>query len=307
MNTHIDHIQQDNSPVVPKTDNNKHANSSKWYQRTWFIVLSLIFLAPLGIFLTWKYANWSKNTKIIATIASALFFIFSMINSANAAPTLTIDNATNNRVETEEAAFRLSGTITGANDSTIITVNDKPAEVNGTKYSAVIELKEGDNAVTVKAKKNDKTVSETLVVYRLTAAEIAAKKADIDKKAADEKAEADRKAAEDAAAKKAASMPAEYKSALAKATQYANTQNMSKQGVFDQLTSQYGEQFSAAAAQYAIDNVIADWKANALAKAKQYQSQQSMSPAAIRDQLTSTYGEKFTKAEADYAIQHLND
>lgn len=103
------------------------------------------------------------------------------------------------------------------------------------------------------------------------------------------------------------SVPVEYKSALNKGTSYATRMHMSKQGVYDQLVSEYGEQFSAEAAQYAIDNVKADWNANALAKAKSYQDQMSMSPAAIHDQLTSEYGEKFTAAEADYAIEHLND
>jgi hypothetical protein len=102
-------------------------------------------------------------------------------------------------------------------------------------------------------------------------------------------------------------VPAEYKSALAKATSYASTMHMSKQGVYDQLTSDYGEKFSAEAAQYGIDNVKADWDANALAKAKDYQDSMQMSPAAIHDQLTSQYGEKFAASEADYAIQHLND
>ena len=81
--------------------------------------------------------------------------------------------------------------------------------------------------------------------------------------------------------------------------------HMSKQGVYDQLTSEYGEQFSTEAAQYAIDNVKADWNANALEKAKSYQDTMSMSPSAIRDQLTSEYGEKFTEEEADYAIVNL--
>ncbi|HMS92234.1 MAG TPA: Ltp family lipoprotein [Candidatus Saccharibacteria bacterium] len=101
-------------------------------------------------------------------------------------------------------------------------------------------------------------------------------------------------------------VPSEYKSALSQADSYANTMHMSKQGVYDQLVSQYGGQFSAAAAQYAVENVKADWNANALAKAKDYQKTLSLSPAAIHDQLTSQNGEKFTQAEADYAIQHLN-
>ena len=81
---------------------------------------------------------------------------------------------------------------------------------------------------------------------------------------------------------------------------------MSKKGVYRQLTSDYGEKFTPEAAQYAVDNVRADWNANALAKAREYQSTMNMSPARIHDQLTSSYGEKFTEAEADYAIQHLN-
>lgn len=53
--------------------------------------------------------------------------------------------------------------------------------------------------------------------------------------------------------------------------------HMSKQGIYDQLTSDAGEKFPEDAAQYAI-----------------------------YDQLTSSYGEKFTQEEAQYAIDHLN-
>jgi len=106
---------------------------------------------------------------------------------------------------------------------------------------------------------------------------------------------------------KTESVPAEYKSALNKATLYANTMNMSKQGVYDQLVSEYGEKFSVDAGQYAIENVKADWNANALAKAKTYQDTMDMSPASIHEQLTSVHGEQFTQSEADYAIEHLND
>jgi len=103
------------------------------------------------------------------------------------------------------------------------------------------------------------------------------------------------------------SVPTEYKSALKKATTYANSMHMSKRAVYDQLVSEYGEKFTPVAAQYAIDNVQSDWNENALSKAKTYQNTMNMSPAAIRDQLISEYGEKFTQSEADYAIEHLND
>ena len=82
---------------------------------------------------------------------------------------------------------------------------------------------------------------------------------------------------------------------------------MSKKGVYDQLTSSYGEGFSADTAQYTIDHMTGvDWNANALEKAKQYYSNMSMSKSAVYDQLTSEYGEQFTASEAQYAIDHLS-
>lgn len=102
-------------------------------------------------------------------------------------------------------------------------------------------------------------------------------------------------------------VPAENRSALTKAETYSDMMYMSKAGIYDQLTSDYGEGFSAAAAQYAVDNVNADWNQNALEKARTYQDDMAMSPNAIHDQLTSEYGEQFTQSQADYAIKHLND
>ncbi|NMN02220.1 Ltp family lipoprotein [Bifidobacterium panos] len=102
-------------------------------------------------------------------------------------------------------------------------------------------------------------------------------------------------------------MPNEYKKALAQAKTYSDTMHMSKQGIYDQLTSEYGGKFSAEAAQYAVDNLQADYNQNALEQAKDYEKSMNMSSEAIRDQLTSEYGGKFTQEEADYAIQHLND
>lgn len=99
-------------------------------------------------------------------------------------------------------------------------------------------------------------------------------------------------------------VPTEYKSALKKAESYSRTLHMSKQGIYNQLTSEF-EKFSPEAAQYAVDNVKADWNANALEKAKSYQKTMSMSPEAIRSQLTSSV-EGFTEEEADYAVSHLN-
>ena len=100
-------------------------------------------------------------------------------------------------------------------------------------------------------------------------------------------------------------IPTEYKSALKQAGTYSKMMHMSKAAVYNQLTSELGGQFSAEAAQYAVDNVEADWKENALESAKTYQKTMAMSPNAIYDQLTSAFV-GFTEEEAQYAIDNLD-
>lgn len=51
-------------------------------------------------------------------------------------------------------------------------------------------------------------------------------------------------------------IPLEYKQALEKAEIYMEFMAMSKQGIYDQLTSEYGDKFPPEAAQYAIDKLF---------------------------------------------------
>ena len=82
--------------------------------------------------------------------------------------------------------------------------------------------------------------------------------------------------------------------------------HMSKQGIYDQLTSDYGGQFSDEAAQYAVDHVQADWNANALVAAKNYQKTMAMSQEAIRDQLTSPNDGRLRRCPSQRLIRCLH-
>ena len=162
----------------------------------------------------------------------------------------------------------------------------------------------GKAKVTLVEVKDKGLLSDASVTFTLDYEDPAAKKKREEEEA--KKAEAERKAAEEKAKKEAeAALPAEYRSALRKAESYSKNMHMSKAGIYDQLVSEYGEKFSPEAAQYAIDNVQANWNENALYKARSYQEMMAMAPEAIRDQLVSEYGEKFTEEEADYAIANL--
>lgn len=101
-------------------------------------------------------------------------------------------------------------------------------------------------------------------------------------------------------------VPREYKNALRAAKQYDDLIPMSKRGMFEQLSSEYGDQYPEDAAQYAIEHVGADWKANALRAAEQYMEMMPMSQQGLYDQLVSEYGDQYTAEEAQYAIDQLD-
>lgn len=55
--------------------------NKRFYQKTWFIWLTLLCLFPLGIFLLYKYSTYSKKTKAILACLSIMFCIFANVNS----------------------------------------------------------------------------------------------------------------------------------------------------------------------------------------------------------------------------------
>lgn len=99
-------------------------------------------------------------------------------------------------------------------------------------------------------------------------------------------------------------IPDDYKNAQIKAQAYSDGLHMSRQGIYDKLTSASGDNFSSAAADYALDNIKADYNKNALIKAQGY-SASGMTKDAIYDRLCSAGGDKFTIFEAQYAIDNL--
>ncbi len=257
-----------------KKIDNKEANNvtkTKFYEQAWFMWVMLIFFAPVGIFFMWKFhPEMKKNTKIILTIVFAILFI--IIITSNSSETddnsqSTTKYQTNKKVEVTVVDFSSMKRTDIDNWCTEKKVNCNITD----EYSDTVS----------KGSFVSQSISANTTIYegdKINIAYSLGKKPSV-----------------------------EYTNALKKAESYSKTMHMSKKAIYDQLTSKYGEQFTADAAQYAIDNMNADWNANALAKAKSYQNTMNMSKSAIYDQLTSEYGEQFTAKEAQYAIDHLDD
>ncbi|MGI6629364.1 MAG: Ltp family lipoprotein [Bacillota bacterium] len=104
-----------------------------------------------------------------------------------------------------------------------------------------------------------------------------------------------------------ADVPREYRNALKSAQNYVDMMPFSEAGLYEQLTSEHGEQYPPEAAQYAIENVRVDYNAEALEAAINYLEIMPMSDQELFEQLTSEYGDQFTAEQARFAINNLPD
>lgn len=256
-------------------DNKKTDEKNKFYTQTWFMWLMLIFFAPVGIFLMWKFHDeMKKNTKIILTIVFAVFFLIIAVGGSGEETTTDNGNGTgeNNTHEVSKVKVEVIDFSAMQEHEILNWCNEKKLNCNFKREYSDTIAKDGYIKQSVKATEQVTEGSKITVTYSL-----------------------------------GKEPTTEQKNALKKAESYARTMNMSKARIYDQLTSEYGEGFDKDAAQYAIDNIEWDWKANALEKAKSYRDTMNMSKNRIYDQLISKYGEQFTKEEAQYAIDHLDD
>ncbi len=257
---------QDNKIESKEIDNN---NKSKFYEQTWFMWIMLIIFAPIGIFFMWKFhPEMKKKTKIILTAVFAILFIIIMTSNND-----ETDNNTGNTTKYETS---------------------KKVEITVADFSSMektaIDTWCTENKIKCKVSEEySDTVGKGLFISQSVSANTTIH-------------EGDRIDIAYSLGKKPTNGET---NALKKAETYSKIMHMSKQGIYNQLTSSI-EGFSDEEAQYAIDNVRANWNENALEKAKTYQKTMSMSKNAIYNQLTSSV-EGFTNEEAQYAVDHLDD
>jgi Host cell surface-exposed lipoprotein len=86
------------------------------------------------------------------------------------------------------------------------------------------------------------------------------------------------------------------------AESYLEFSAFSRKGLIQQLSSEYGEEFSKADAIYAVNHIDVDWNEQAAKSAKNYLDTSAFSRQALIEQLSSEYGEGFTHAQAVYGV-----
>ena len=88
--------------------------------------------------------------------------------------------------------------------------------------------------------------------------------------------------------------------AIRSAQNYLDFTHFSRQGLIDQLSSEFGDQFSLADATFAVSSLTVDWNEQAAGKAQDYLDFSAFSCQGLIDQMSSEFGDKFTQQEARY-------
>lgn len=91
--------------------------------------------------------------------------------------------------------------------------------------------------------------------------------------------------------------------AVRSAEQYISMSGFSRNGLIDQLSSEYGNSYEVSDATVAVDSLNIDWNEQAVRSAEQYLDMSGFSCDGLIDQLSSEYGNKYTVSEATYGAQ----
>lgn len=106
-----------------------------------------------------------------------------------------------------------------------------------------------------------------------------------------------------------AAMSVAQQSAVRSAQSYLDFSGFSRAGLLQQLTSEYGEGYEPADAEFAVAHLeqsgAVDWNAEAVESATDYLEFQGFSRQGLFEQLTSEYGSGFTPEQANYALDQV--
>ena len=101
----------------------------------------------------------------------------------------------------------------------------------------------------------------------------------------------------------ASSLTGPQKNAVRSAQQYITVQGFSRNGLIEQLSSEYGDGYNVSDATAAVDSMDIDWNSQAVRSAEQYLSSQGFSCNGLIEQLSSSHGDKYTRSQAAHGAK----
>ena len=94
--------------------------------------------------------------------------------------------------------------------------------------------------------------------------------------------------------------------AVRSAQSYLEFSGFSRQGLIDQLSSEFGDQYPVEDATVAVDSLNVDWTAQAVESAQSYLEFSGFSRQGLIGQLSSEFGDQYTVDEATLAVSSLD-
>ena len=88
--------------------------------------------------------------------------------------------------------------------------------------------------------------------------------------------------------------------AVESAQSYLEFSGFSRQGLIDQLSSEFGDQYSIDEATRAVDSLVVDWNTEAADSARSYLESSGFSCQGLIDQLSSEFGDQYTVEQATF-------
>ena len=95
-------------------------------------------------------------------------------------------------------------------------------------------------------------------------------------------------------------LTAAQRNAVRSANSYLQLSGFSRQGLIDQLSSEFGDSYSVGDATVAVNSLSTDWNAQAARSAVSYLALSGFSCQGLIDQLSSEFGDKYTVEQATY-------
>ena len=218
-----------------------------WYQKSWFIILTLLFIFPLGLFLMWRYAHWKIWLKLVVssvyTIGLVLTVLFQVSllnenkpNQTEHASTMKEKSDINNVKTTRNKNIEKS---IHKDKQNSVNLKQNTKDQNNNANDEVASPTSEQNAAIAQAKSyaNSLPISKKSLYKQLTSEYGEKYPADVAQYAVDH-------------------ISVDYKmNALRLAKSYVKNINISNQALYDQLVSENGEGFTPEEAQYAINHL----------------------------------------------------
>lgn len=251
-----------------ETTNTTKDNQPKFYEQQWFMWVMLVFFAPVGIFLMWKFnTTLQKKTKIILTVVFAIFFLVVAVSGDS--ETTTTDssssnnnNNTNNTTEVSKKKVEVIDFGSMKEHEILTWCNDNNLSCNFKREYSNTVAKDGYIKQSVNAGEQVVENTKITVTYSL------GKEPTVGEK-----------------------------NALKSAKSYLDFSAFSRSGLIKQLEF---EGYTHDEAVYGVDNVGADWNEQAVKSAKSYLDFSSFSRSGLIKQLEF---EGFTHEQAVYGVE----